>query len=73
MRRFIASEKDGIAKFAKANPSVEVIVKKRPFRHPVVRGLYRKCRCLIHRIFDPCSSSNHYDCLHTLAYVHYSQ
>jgi len=44
MRRFIAGGDNGIAKVARENPSVEIIVKKRPFKHPVLRGLYRELR-----------------------------
>lgn len=41
MRRFIKSS-DGIVKLAKENPSVEVVVRKRNYKHPIVRGLYRE-------------------------------
>ncbi|KAL7007188.1 39S ribosomal protein L51, mitochondrial [Cystobasidiomycetes sp. EMM_F5] len=39
MRRFVASA-SGVEKLARNNPSVEFIVRRRPNRHPVVRGLY---------------------------------
>lgn len=42
MRSFIQSEKAGPASIAERHPEVEVVVRRRPFKHPVLRGLYRK-------------------------------
>ena len=46
MRRFIGS-RIGVERIANDNPSVEVVVKKRPYKHPIVRGLYRKLASLL--------------------------
>lgn len=62
MRRFIAGEGQGIAKFARENPGVEFIVKKRPFKHPLLRGLYRECTL----------SELEEDCCLLLSLVYYS-
>jgi large subunit ribosomal protein L43 len=41
MRRFILNKAIGPEAIARSNPSVEFVVRRRPFKHPVVRGLYR--------------------------------
>lgn len=47
LREFISRDTNNILKFARENPSVEFIVKKRPFKHPILRGLYREWHAAI--------------------------
>ena len=38
-----ATVESRLSQFARRNPGVEFVLKRRPYRHPVVRGLYRGC------------------------------